>query len=126
MIYQIISLNQWFAKIGLFVDNAIIHSPFFGDISQNGCFSPNSPKILNGNFTFIALPINLLYFSKIFNCEIEVVYEKRSKFLNFSYEVFRRDYRVFFIPITFIPYRGIPREGVPFGGIRWMRGGSIF
>jgi hypothetical protein len=28
--------------------------------------------------------------------------------MNFSYEVFRRDYRVFFIPITFIPYRGYP------------------
>jgi len=54
MIYQTISLNQWFAKIGLFVDIAIINSPFFGNMSQNGCFFPNSPKILNGNFTFIA------------------------------------------------------------------------
>jgi len=53
MIYQTISLNQWFAKIGLFVDIAIINSPFFGNMSQNGCFFPNSPKILNGNFTFI-------------------------------------------------------------------------
>jgi len=56
MIYQTITLNQWFAKIGLFVDIAIIHSPFFGNMSQNGGFFQNSPKILNGNFTFIDPP----------------------------------------------------------------------
>ena len=114
--YQTISLNQWFAKIGLFVDIAITYSPFFGDKFKNWCFPPNSPKILNGNFTFIAPLLNLIYFSKIFNWEIEIVSGKGSNFT----QIF-----IWFIEVSLPPIRhfnplckgGYPgRQGVMKGG----------
>jgi hypothetical protein len=53
----------------------------------------------------------------------EVVSGKRSNFPNFLYKIFRRDYRLFFIPITLLPHGGVPRGAGFLGGGRWVRRG---
>jgi hypothetical protein len=81
MIWQTISLNQWFAKIGLFVDNAIIYSPFLCNMCQNRCFPQISPKILKGNFTYIAPPSYILYISPKFLIEKLRLFQEKGQIL---------------------------------------------